>query len=535
MEDENNRKSTDVDGSIAGYFFQILLGINSLTSLTNDEDAVGIECGADVRIITEMKNFISIEAKFHKDRMYRYSNDIVKTVYNFYYSNSNDLELYFVTNVGLTRAEDIQFFNGWNKSTSLDEMVKYIKSCILRYCVKSKTKSEEKYEKKFSLYRKHKGEGIKDYIIELENYIDSGCENYSEYAYVDSKIHYGEFCKKIRFQFNNKLKGEAISEVEESIKNNLRINYKKWMEKLENNDSEVFERIIELLMYKYLQSTSINSEIGIDNSNIIKKTKINVKGLKDILENYNQDQIQLCKNVKIIEIKREFLQCECQFLMSIDEHGELHKERLKEIYFSIRNQFFNITDMGSYRKFIDRYILGVTDYNISSSVTKVSQLLFFLTILEFYNQENKGNSSEISCTLLDKETINNLANSGREICYKSLLNNVQCDFQNFFSKFILDTYNSHDLFKTKTVIAGEIFGRCKPCTYNTGKLKNKVNFVINQANINNIEKLEAIYSDIDFKCIECFLLDDSIDVVLGSVVKHIENKCNNEVKVCTNK
>ncbi len=535
MGDDNNRKSTDVDGSIAGYFFQILLGINSLTSLTNDEEAVGIECGADVRIITKMKNFISIEAKLHKDRMYRYSNDIVKTVYNFYFSNSNDLELHFVTNVGLTRDEDIKFFNGWGASTNIDEMVAYVKSCILRYCVKSKSKSEEKYAKKFSSYIKDKGEGIKDYITELEKDIDGGDESYSEYAYVDSKVNYEEFCKKIKFQFNSKLKGEAISDVEDSIKNNLRMNYNQLVEKLENNDPNAIYRIIELLMYRYLLSTKTNSEIGIDNSDIIKKRKIYVKELKDILENYNDGQIKLHKNIKLIEIKREFSQCECEFLESIDEYGDLYKDRLKGIYFNIRNQFFNISDIESYRKFIDRYVMGIDDYNIASSTIKISQLLFFLTMIELYNQDSKGSSAEIECALLDKQTVNNLVNNGEEICYKSSVNNVQYDFQRFFAKFIRNTYNSHDLYKTKIVIAGETFGKCKPCTYTDGALRNKVNIVINQANIEDADKLEAIYSDIDFKCIQCFLLDNSIDEVLKSVVKHIENKCNNEVDVCINK
>lgn len=531
MGDENKRKSTDVDGSIAGYFFQILLGINSLTNLTSDDDAVGIECGADVRIITEIKKFISIEAKFHKERMNRYSNDIVKTVYNFYFSNSNDLELHFITNVGLTRDIDIQFFNGWGVSTNIDEMVRYVRSCILRYCVKSKSKSEEKYAKKFSSYIKKKGEGIDDYILELENDIDIHNEVYSDYAYVNSEVDYEEFCKKIHFQFNSKLKGEAISDIEESIKNNLRTNYKELVEKLESEYKFSLDRIIELLMYRYLQSTATNSEIGIDNTDIIKKKKIYVKELKEILENYNDEQDQSYKNLKLIDIKKDFSECERQFLQSIDNHGGLYKKLLKEIYFNTRNQFFNIMDMESYRMFIDRYVMGIEDHNISASTIKIFQFLSFLTILEFYNQKGNVSLKESAFTLIDEQTVNNLANSGQEICYKSSVNNVQNDFQSFFTKFILNTCKSHDLYKTKTVIAGEIFGkRNKPCTYT-----NSINIVINQANIEDIDKLESIYSDIDFKCLECFLLDCSIDQVLECVVEHIENKCNNEVDVCINK
>ena len=531
MGDENKRKSTDVDGSIAGYFFQILLGINLLTNLKDDEDVVGIECGADVRIITKVKNFISIEAKFHKERMNRYSNDVVKTVYNFYFSNSNDLELHFITNVGLTRDIDINFFNGWGTTTSIEEMVRYVRSCILRYCVKSKSKSEEKYAKKFSSYIKKKGEGIEDYILELENDIDNHNEEYSDYAYINSKVDYKEFCKKIKFQFNSKLKGEAISDIEESIKNNLRINYKELILKLESDYKCSLDRIIEQLMYRYLNSTVTNSEIGIDNTDVIKKKKICVKELKEILEKYNDEQDQSYQNLKLIDIKKDFSECENQFLQLIDNYGGLYKDVLKEIYFNTRNQFFNILDMETYRRFIDRYVMGIEDYNISASTIKIFQLLSFLTILEFYNQKNNASLTESACTLIGEQTVNNLVNSGQEICYKSSVNNVQNDFHSFFTKFILNTCKSHDLYRTKTVIAGEVFGkRNKPCTYT-----NSINIVIDQANVNDIDKLETIYSDIDFKCLECFLLDCSIDQVLECVVEHMENNCNNEVDVCINK
>lgn len=525
MGDENKRKSTDVDGSIAGYFFQILLGINSLTNLTNDDDAVGIECGADVRIITKIKNFISIEAKFHKERMNRYSNDIVKTVYNFYFSNSNDLELHFITNVGLTREIDIMFFNGWGTSTNINEIVRYVRSCILRYCVKSKSKSEEKYAKKFSAYIKKKGEEIEDYILELENDIDMHNEEYSDYAYVNSEIDYEEFCKKIKFQFNSKLKGEAISDIEESIKNNLRSNYKELAKKLESDYKFSLDRIIELLMYRYLESTAINSEIGIDNTDVIKKRKIYVKELKEILENYNDEQDQSYKNLKLIEIKEEFSEYEYEFMQSIDDHGGIYKGVLKEIYFNTRNQFFNIIDMESYREFIERYVMGIEDYNISASTIKIFQFLSFLTILEFYRKDVNTGLAESAYTLINEQTVNNLASSGKEICYKGSVNNVQNDFQRFFTKFILNTCKSHDLYRTKTVIAGEIFGRCKPCTYATETLTNRINIVINQANIEDVDKMESIYGNIDFKCLQCFLLDISIEEVLKNVVDCMKNKC----------
>ncbi|KHD14233.1 hypothetical protein [Clostridium butyricum] len=537
MANNEERKSTDVDGSIAGYFFQILLGINALTSLKNDEDAVGIECGADVRVITERQKFISIEAKFHKNKMNRYSNDIVKTIYNFYYSNSNDESLFFVTNVGLSNKEDEDFFCEWNKKIiNKNAMILYVKSCILRYCVKSKSKSEQVYEKNFSEYKKNKGSEIKDYIKELENDIIQGIEKYSDYAYIDSDVDYGKFCEKIKFAFNNKLKLEAIEDIEENIKNNLTKNYEKWIDVLVKNDSSVLDRIIEIIMYRYLESTSKNSEIGIDKLDVIKKSKLDVKELKSILENYNEEQNKLCENMKLIEIKNDFSRCELEFLNTINEYGEEHEDELKEIYFNIRNQFFSITDISKYKRFLEKYILQVNEYSINSSTIVITKFLFFLTILEYYNKNNCLGLSEFSFKLLDKDNANNLDNNGQQICYKSSINNVNFDFQNFFTKFILNTYKMSDLYKVTTVIAGEIFNeKHKPCKYSCGKLKKRVNIVINQANISNMEAWDEIYSNMEFKCIQCFSLDDSLNEVMKSVEQHIGNKCSDEVALCTSK
>ena len=130
-----NRKSTDVHGSIAGYYYQILLACRELTS---DQDllSVGIEAGADVRIIKNKDRRSSVEAKFYKGNIGKFDLSIYKTVDNFYRNSYGDETLTFETNTKPTRTCKT-FFDTWNGSLSSAEKIAFVKECILRRSIEA--------------------------------------------------------------------------------------------------------------------------------------------------------------------------------------------------------------------------------------------------------------------------------------------------------------------------------------------------------------------------------------------------------------
>lgn len=527
--EEVKRKSTDVDGSIAGYFYQILLAINALTNLTNDDDEVGIECGADVRVITYKSRYISIESKFHKANMSRYSIDIYKTIFNFYHDNFEDDELYFITNVDLTNDDDKKFFSTeWNDVNRLEERINFIKSCILRYCINSESKSEKQFREKYIDYRKRQSDD-KNIVEKLEKDIEQGKEKYCDYAYINDKVDYCNFVNKIKFEFKNELKKESIYNIEESIKNNLRIYFKQYVEMLEDKDDAVLERIINIVIYKYLDNAKKNSDRDVNNQTIEQKAKFSVKDLKEVLIKYNDEQSCFYENELIINIKSNFLDAENEFIELINERGGEHKTRLLDIYFQLRNEFFIVSDKNKYKQLVNKYCLGTNHSNLFLGYTTIVQLLSFLTILTFYKEYSSNYSSvEVLCAL-DEESLNNITLAKDEkYCYKGRVNKLSNDFEKFFSSFISETYNSPKIYSVKTVIAGEFFSfNHAPCNYKdkNAKLRGKLNIAIKQSKISNNIDLGIFYKNLDYRCISCIWLNEEIEDVMENAKKFTVNKC----------
>lgn len=139
--------STDVPASIAGYYYQFLLAVQELSNLLlvgHDEDLVGIEQGADVRVFKQDNKKRSLEAKFYKDVEFNKNHSSIgHTIYNFYSSflvaseAQEEIDDYeYHTNVPIS-VEDQIFFerwldcNCWNNQEEF-EYITYIKQSIIR-------------------------------------------------------------------------------------------------------------------------------------------------------------------------------------------------------------------------------------------------------------------------------------------------------------------------------------------------------------------------------------------------------------------
>lgn len=145
--------NTDVPASIAGYFYQFVLAAQELTNLLingHDEDLVGIEQGADIRVFKKDTKKKSLEAKFYKDVEFNRNHaSICHTIYNFYCSYlmsseaQEEIDDYeYHTNVPISE-EDRIFFERWHDCSSWNEdekieYITYIKQSIIRDRLKTK-------------------------------------------------------------------------------------------------------------------------------------------------------------------------------------------------------------------------------------------------------------------------------------------------------------------------------------------------------------------------------------------------------------
>ncbi|AKP78629.1 hypothetical protein AS52_03668 [Priestia megaterium Q3] len=275
-------RNTDVPGTIAGYHKQVYMACLTLVELKNDNDSIGIECGADVRTFYEDGSKKSCEVKFYKDNFSKYSQEIMKTIYNFYINSNNDKELIFTTNVGNT---DKEFFDGW-KEGSLCNFEK--KRYILHALIKLEETKDDKLKKKLENYNgkpvenmnnvienltvailKHKSEKLEDYInnshITLDKLLD--------------------FSNKLNFNFEDKDKETSIGEIKERIVNTLKTNFKDFTGQIE-------EKMYRVIMYKtamlFYDSTITNSLQIYNDGEYKKYVKVSVKDLKEIIINYEK-------------------------------------------------------------------------------------------------------------------------------------------------------------------------------------------------------------------------------------------------------
>lgn len=127
-----NNTCTDVPESISGYYYQILLAIRELFMLVNDNDGVGIEKGADIRLFKRFEKCYSIEAKFYSKDFDRNSEQITHTIYNFYNNSLNDESLIFETNVKINDSilSEISKATDTNKIT--EDQIRYICCSIMK-------------------------------------------------------------------------------------------------------------------------------------------------------------------------------------------------------------------------------------------------------------------------------------------------------------------------------------------------------------------------------------------------------------------
>ncbi|KMY31864.1 hypothetical protein ACZ11_06650 [Lysinibacillus xylanilyticus] len=328
--------TTDVAGSINGYYKQIYLAIKELLKLKDDNSSVGIECGADIRVFNANNMNESIEVKFYKKNIGLYSPEISKTIYNFYTQTVDDRRLYFNTNTKVP-STDIFKEDGEIFYLNKEEGISYILHLLIKYETnKSKANTIREYFIKVGIVCDKCAKNACDICISkfIEQFKNQYPMHFDKIIKINPTVQLNQFVEKIGFIFEDRPKDQSIAILKKELKTLLRENYK---DLVSDFDDLILEAIIHKIAMSFFDSTVVNSLIknpSIDYQTHKKVDKSNVKHFistyQTFLNEYKEDVLEL----KIFDIVERSNLDEQKIIFKFNQEFEeyLCSERSLEVY-----------------------------------------------------------------------------------------------------------------------------------------------------------------------------------------------------------
>lgn len=501
-------RSTDVQDSIAGYYYQLLLACRELCKLSSEnpvnlKDGVGIEKGSDIKIFRENDGEISIEAKFYKSSYFnKKSLPIIHTIYNFHNSFRDmprSKKYIFSTNVK-TNDVDSCFFNSWPNNISLDlsEYINYVKICVVIESVK-----RSPYDKAFEVYKiesAQMGKVPKNKKLEFSYYLNlliSDLENrkrvFDEFCDLMEEDLIKEFIIRTEFNFSNKKKFDEIQSIKDDINNSI---------KIIDNNFEISEcnLLMNLVMEKILNTT-------------VTKSNVSVEEFLELVDLYKNNKSQYYEKAlldgKIISILQTIEQELIRFDEDINDEKELIK--LKEEFIGIIELFYkNINkpnvSSSALDLFLGRYTLDV-GFQSPMIITNLARLVSILSVY--------GGLEEITVSLTEEDSINNIIfNEENRFCFKETQSRNIRSTEALIHGFINSTVNDIPRLKGDEIIvfSPQNFrvGK-KPCDYKDDDLDLMVSKI---SSVGSNIKIRNLYKDLDYRCSNCLEIEqDDEDMV----------------------
>jgi len=327
MAKPDRKRDTNVPSTIAGFYFQIVLACYEICQDGIRE--VGVETDADVVAIDNGGEKVYIESKLHSKKFGRFSDDVKKTIYNFYngYVKSDKIKkMYFVTNVE-SQDSDKAFFDAWNTGGQDDEEIMYIKEAVLRKSIVSHVECQKCYK----LFCKEKKitqpKDKDDYGNELvqEVFEGTGRYPYERFAVENDECTYPEFIQKLQFKFLNKKKKELLEQIEKVTKDKIKADYKLLKENTAHKEltDQGAENVFCMLVKIFFDSITQNSQnkakqmiLSVEYEECLKRYYINGFAsedmfiLKQCLENLSFDEENILHDLDLGEVEDEaFFKC----------------------------------------------------------------------------------------------------------------------------------------------------------------------------------------------------------------------------------
>lgn len=362
MAKPDSSRNTDVPATIAGFYCQIVIACAEICK--EDVREVGIETGADVVVIDKESKKTCIESKLHSKKFGRFSDDIIKTIYNFYndYKESEQIaKMSFVTNVGIL-LRDKAFFDEWGNA--YDEEVRYIREAVLRKSIELHKECKENY---MQFCKKMKAKGVSDKDcknILYEKIFDSkGIYPYADYAVENEECSYKEFIDKIEFKFYDKEKLQLLEELEMKAQKKIEQDYLLISEDIgdESLSKEAAKQIFCSLVKLFFDCICENTQRGTRNN-------ISVSQYKKCLKDYNKNKTISEEAGKIKRILGMLAYDEEQLIDELELETEEDCKYL-ECYSKVKQLFLmKIHDEKGDLEFMQRYLLKESMYSQENEI-----------------------------------------------------------------------------------------------------------------------------------------------------------------------
>lgn len=498
------KNNEDVPASVAGFYYQVLLACREITQLIIDgepEDTkVGIERGADIKIIRSNDMNTSIEAKFYGASFTKYSEPIYHTISNFYKNSNNDNSLIFETNVAIKDDEDISFSRPW--SDIEDEKVKiyirYVKICLIREYIEkikhSKSDDDKKIKEKYNKYREDNNLPKNDDFKLIEHILDQTKEQeyFNVNLFDDPQME--AFIRKFKFKFNDGdvTKLLSINEIKSQISDNLTII--KVRQKLNTTlDLSV------LLIDKFLLTTVSSSYTDKLIYNIKDEfSTLSVTDVITLLKESETKELVLIESTQLKDLIKTIESQENEFYEELAraflKKPNFDIETIKSNYIHLRAEMMKAIDTYGLQKLIGYY--AIKDHGSNNTITS---LLKYISIMVLDQKHDVNNVNFGSCPIANIRFDENIKYSYK---YSS-----DDNLDSFIINLMKDIISKNQL---------ELISNRLPILMNYTTKRScedesvELSVTPDIANIQRSNDIIALFSSLDYRCVGCFKVQQFI-------------------------
>jgi hypothetical protein len=481
--------STDVKHSIAGFYYQVLLGSKELTQLLvqnkSNNSYVALEYGADVRVSDQ--NDTLIEAKFYKESSFsRHHTAVTHTMYNFlrsYLDGNKTASFRFKSNVPASKS-DRAFFENWSEYKLLTEHIQYIRECLVCESTEREPVKSGTFEnfKKSVLTREPTLKQPK-YKSELIKHLSSNPEKHVEFIIPELQVDDDElrgFIGSLQFDFASSAQSKFETVVE------LKCNIDLALSKFDATLDESAREKVRLLIIESFFDTTVQSSIR----------TVTVQECRDLISNY-----------KILDLRYLNQESYQRIIADIEEELSVYESRLRgehpnevdrvmPLVINMKEQFFVEMDKFTPVVVMQRYVMQ--DFPAPLEVIKLLEFTGELLV--------KVNRSNEEVSLVNQHGLNNVtfgeddSFSLRTVSYASSIRDVA---QNLIGKFIQFTHEKRQI---ANAVGDEVIlfdSKVKVCELGNDYISE---VLVNVGRTSENYIYQQMYRSFKYRCINCFSL-----------------------------
>lgn len=505
----------DVPATVAGFYYQALLACNEISALAlnsaSGDTKVGIERGADVKIIKPSGTSKSVEAKFYGSGFNKNSDAIRHSIYNFYKNSFEDDELYFITNVPIDGNGDLQF-DDWSihdTDVKIKPYLSYLYECLIYESTKREKlnglpnpcyQEFEKYKK----ISKQKNNAPKGKYIEEILSNGGDIRKYISFSSGRTAVQEKDFIRKIRFikpPSEEVLKVKAIVDLKAEIDKNVSdlLNRKA----IHGKNAQI---IRDYTIDKFFETTV--EPTAEDKANYCKWdgfSFISVDDFNRFCDEANEEDIKFLNQNEVNNIVKRITNDEEEFFRFVNNdfnEDEAIKEKLKSHYCEAQRLllgFINKYDLNWIKK-----CFSLEGYSEDSMFVYI---LKFITVYSYLNEFQANTSGFVI-----NNSIANLIFEDGSYCYK---HGGEIErYKSFVYHLIKDTYaNFANIdFNYPIIINAKLPTKEQPC--------NKILDLPIPTDIANFNANDLkFYKSLDYRCYECLRIEDNINDTKDNIAK----------------